>query len=73
MSGVSHEVSELLEYICSLANVNINIEVSPECYREVDTPIICCDNSRIKKEPAWESRFTVFDAVNGIFNEFMLN
>lgn len=71
-SGVSHTISELLEYICSLANVNINIEVSPERYREVDTPIICCDNSRIKKELAWEPCFTVFDAINGIFNEFML-
>jgi len=47
-SGKTYAISELLDYIVSLASVKIEIVQDPEKMRPVDNPYICADNSRIK-------------------------
>jgi GDP-4-dehydro-6-deoxy-D-mannose reductase len=48
-SGKAYAISELLDYIVSLASVKIEIVQDPEKMRPVDNPYICADNSRIKE------------------------
>jgi GDP-4-dehydro-6-deoxy-D-mannose reductase len=48
-SGRAYPISELLDYIVSLASVKIEIVQDPEKMRPVDNPYICADNSRICK------------------------
>lgn len=47
-SGRAYKLSDLLDYIISLASVPVEVCVAPEKFRPVDVPCICADNSRIK-------------------------
>lgn len=48
-SGKSYKIEELLKYIISLSNQKIDIMVDESKIRNVDTPYICADNTRIKE------------------------
>ena len=48
-SGKAYPISELLDYIVSLASVKIEIVQDPAKMRPVDNPYICADNSRVCK------------------------
>ena len=48
-SGNAYKIEELLKYVISLSNQPIEIVIDKEKLRPVDTPYICCDNSKIKK------------------------
>lgn len=48
-SGKSHKMEDLLKYIISLSNQEIEIVVDEEKFRKVDTPYVCCDNSKTSK------------------------
>ena len=45
-SGKAHKMEDLLKYIISLASVPIEIVIDEAKIRPVDTPYICCDNSK---------------------------
>ena len=45
-SGKSYQMEELLKYIVSLSSQEIEISVDEDKVRKVDTPYICCDNSK---------------------------
>jgi len=47
-SGKAYQLSELLDYIISLATVPVEVCVDPEKFRPVDIPYLCADNSRIQ-------------------------
>lgn len=48
-SGNAYKIEDLLKYIISLSSQEIEIVIDKEKIRPVDTPYICCDNSKIKK------------------------
>lgn len=48
-SGNAYQMQEILEYIVSLATQKIDIVTDPEKIRPVDTPYICCDNTKVKE------------------------
>lgn len=70
-SGQAHSLKEMLDYVISLATVPIEIEVDPERVRPIDNPFICCDNSFIGRELGWKPEFTVFDALNEMYNHLL--
>ena len=45
-SGKVYKIEELLKYIISLCSQNIEIVIDKEKIRPIDTPYICCDNSK---------------------------
>lgn len=45
-SGKTYKIEELLKYIISLCNQNVEIVLDKEKMRPIDTPYICCDNSK---------------------------
>lgn len=47
-SGKANKLSDLLDYIISLASVPVEVCIDPEKFRPVDLPYLCADNSRIK-------------------------
>lgn len=69
-SGQAHSLKELLDYIISLATVDIRVEVDPERFRPIDNPFICCDNTFIGKELGWKPEHTVFEALNEMYKQF---
>lgn len=68
--GKAYGLDELLNYIISLSKQKIKIEVDESRIRPVDNPVICCDNSLLKKELGWKSYYTVFDALNEMFEDY---
>lgn len=71
-SGKAYAISELLEYICSLSEVKITVEVSKERFRNVDTPYICCDNSLMRRKFGWEPEYTIFETIENMY-KYMLS
>ena len=67
-SGFAHSLSELLDYIVSLASQKIEIVISAEKFRPSDNPVIWCDNSLLKSETGWSAKYTVYDAIKGMFD-----
>ncbi|MCF0215092.1 MAG: GDP-mannose 4,6-dehydratase [Fibrobacteraceae bacterium] len=47
-SGKAYKLSELLDYIISLASVKIETCIDPQKMRPADNPFLCADNSKIK-------------------------
>ena len=48
-SGTANSIEYYLNKMIEKASIDIKIEVEKERLRPIDTPLICCDNSRIKK------------------------
>lgn len=48
-SGNTYQMKEILDYIVSLATQRIDIVTDEGKLRPVDTPYICCDNTKTKK------------------------
>lgn len=69
-SGKSYSLKVLLDYIISLSNQNITIEVDPSRIRPIDTPRICCDYSEIEKDLGWRPKYSIFDTLTCIFEHY---
>lgn len=48
-SGKAHKIEDLLKYIISLSSQNVEIVIDKDKFRSVDTPYICCDNTKVKE------------------------
>lgn len=48
-SGKTHKLEDLLNYIISLSEQKVEIVIDQEKVRPIDTPYICCDNSKTSK------------------------
>ena len=70
-SGKAYGLDELLEYITSLSNQKITVEIDPALVRPVDTPVICCDYSKVKRELGWEPKLTVFNALQELYKSYL--
>ena len=72
-SGNCYHLEEILSYIVSLSDENIEIHVDPQKLRPLDNPVIWCDNTLLREEIGWFPKFTIYDAINSMFNDFTNN
>lgn len=70
-SGRAYSIDELLNYIISLSHENISIEIDEKRFRPIDTPYICCDNSKIKEKLGWEPKYTIYDTLKELYYYFL--
>lgn len=70
-SGEAYSIQEVLDYIISLCSYQVTIEVDPERFRPIDTPIICCDNSLIRERLGWTPEYTIFDTVKEMYEDYV--
>lgn len=70
-SGKAYGLDEMLEYITNLSSQKITVEIDPVLVRPVDTPVICCDYSKIKRELGWVPKLTVFDALQELYTSYL--
>lgn len=71
-SGKAYALGELLDYIVSLSENEIEVVVDEALLRPADNPVICADCSLIRDELGWESEHSIFEAIDGLFS-FYLN
>lgn len=72
-SGKTYSLKTMLEYVISLSTQKISIEVDTSRFRPTDQPIICCDYNLIKNQLGWKPQYTVFDALQEMFNAYIKN
>ena len=70
-SGMAHGLDDMLDYIMKFSREDISVEIDPERFRPVDTPMICCDNSLIREKLGWRPEYSVFDALREIVEDHM--
>lgn len=70
-AGKAYGLDEILNYIVSLCPQRIEVVVDPERFRPVDTPVICCDNHKIREELGWEPEYDVYKAVEEMYQSFI--
>lgn len=70
-SGKAYSLKELLDFIVSLSSQKITVEIDPERFRPVDTPVICCDYECIKREIGWEPKYSIFDTLKEMFQHYI--
>lgn len=70
-SGKAYGLNELLNYIVSLSSQKITVQVDADRVRPVDTPLICCDHSLITKKLGWKPEHTIFEALQGMYEQFL--
>lgn len=68
-SGNCYCLKDIVEYITSLSGQNIEICIDKDKLRPLDNPIIWCDNSKLKREIGWAPQYTVYDAINLMFED----
>lgn len=67
-SGKAHKIEDLLKYIVSLSNQKIDIIIDKEKVRKIDTPYICCDNSKTAK---YFNGTDIKDTIREIYQDFL--
>ncbi len=70
-SGNAYSIREVLDYIISLCPYEVTVETDPDRFRPVDTPVICCNNSKIKEKLGWEPQYSIFDTVREMYNYYL--
>lgn len=70
-SGKAYSLGDLLEFVISLSNQQIRIEIDKNRFRPIDTPMVCCDCSLIERELGWKPRYTVFDALKELYESYL--
>ncbi|RJQ25633.1 SDR family oxidoreductase [Candidatus Parcubacteria bacterium] len=58
-SGVSYEISKILEILLSFSKTQIEVKVDKDLLRPADVPEVICDNSRIIKETGWKQEIPI--------------
>ena len=53
-SGITYSAQEILDKLCALANCPIPVEQDPAKMRPSDTPVICCDHTKLTRDVGWE-------------------
>ncbi len=66
-SGKAYKIEELLEYIISLSNQKIEVIIDEEKYRKIDTPYICCNNSKTAK---YFDGTDIKDTIKSMYDNF---
>ena len=66
-SGNTYKIEDLLKYIISLSNQEIEIVIDKDKIRPVDTPYICCDNSKTSK---YFDNTDIKDTIKGMYEYY---
>lgn len=71
--GKAYSLNEILSYIVSLSSQKIEIEIDSSRVRPVDTPLICCDNKKIKSKLGWSPQYSIFDTLKEMFENYVMD
>lgn len=52
-SGTAHSAQEILDKLVAMAGCPIPVEQDPAKMRPSDTPVICCDRSKLTRDTGW--------------------
>ena len=53
-SGATWSAQEILDMLCAMAKCPVAVRQDPSRMRPSDTPVICCDHTKLTKDTGWE-------------------
>lgn len=62
-SGVTYSAQEVLDMLIGMAKCRVQVKQDPNRMRPSDTPVICCDHSRLTADTGWQPEYTLRDIV----------
>lgn len=71
-SGKAHCLRDLLDYMVSLSNSNIKIEVEKKRFRPSDLPLMLGDNTKLRTEIGWTPEIDIHETLVDILNYWRL-
>nr|WP_300182954.1 GDP-mannose 4,6-dehydratase [uncultured Agathobaculum sp.] len=69
-SGVTYSAQEILDRLCAMANCSIRVEQDPAKMRPSDTPVICCDHSKLTEHTGWEPQIVIGEMLADVMQEW---
>lgn len=65
-SGITYSAEEILDKLCDLARCPISVEQDPAKMRPSDTPVICCDHSKLTAHTGWEPTISMDEILQEV-------
>lgn len=65
-SGITYSAEEILDKLCDLARCPISVEQDPAKLRPSDTPVICCDHSKLTAHTGWEPTISIDEILQEV-------
>lgn len=65
-SGQSYRVRDLLDRLCSLAGVEVNIHVDPSRLRPVDMPELRGDPGKMREHTGWSAKIPIEETLHAL-------
>lgn len=69
-SGRALPLNKLLEVVTGFCSQPVEVEVDPTLIRPADTPIICCDYSKLRGELGWEPEHRIEDTLREMYESY---
>lgn len=69
-SGVTYSAQEILDKLCAMASCPIRVEQDPAKMRPSDTPVICCDHSKLTEHTEWEPQLEIQEMLTEVIQEW---
>lgn len=63
-SGMAYSAQEVLDRLCAMATCPIPVRQDPARMRPSDTPVICCDHSKLTHDTGWEPTLSLDTILN---------
>lgn len=67
-SGNAHSLEYMLEFLVDKSVCDFNIVIDKDKFRPVDTPVIICDNSKIRRETGWMPEIEIEETLIDVLN-----
>lgn len=67
-SGKAYSLESMLNHIIGFSSQKITVQIDPERFRPIDTPVICCNNSLIRSELGWKPEHDIFDTLKEMYD-----
>ncbi len=62
-SGKTYSAREVLDRLIGMAKCPVPVRQDPARMRPSDTPVVCCDNGKIRNDTGWEPQLTIDDIL----------
>lgn len=69
-SGITYSAQEILDRLCKLAQCPVPVEQDPKKIRPNDTPVICCDHSKLTQHTGWQPSVSMDEILNEVIKNW---
>ena len=69
-SQIVYSAQEILDRLCAMANREIPVRQDPAKMRPSDTPVICCDHSKLTRDTGWMPEISMDETLAEVLKEW---